>query len=92
MERGNKASEPGRQSDEQRALALALENRFVTSLTSLVVTTAQTTTLASLSDVVDHGRPDEPPVITSYMVPMGRPGSTTTTTEPPSTPASARCE
>ena len=102
MERGNKSSEPGRQSDEQRALALALENRFVTSLTSLVVTTAQTTTLASLSDVVDQGLSERTVTVMHSPVPSGassdayyprgRPGSTTTTTEPPSTPASARCE
>ena len=102
VERGNKASEPRRQSDEQRALALALENRFVTSLTSLVVTTAQTTTLASLSDVVDHGMSDRTVTVMHSPVPSGgssdayyprgRPVSTTTTTEPPSTPTSARCE
>jgi len=51
LKRGNKAEREGLDDDNSRALQLALANNFVTSLTSLVVTTAQNgTTLASVGD------------------------------------------
>merc|ERR550517_724628 len=51
LKRGNKAEREGLDDDNSRALQLALANNFVTSLTSLVVTTAQNgTTLASLGN------------------------------------------
>ena len=55
LKRGNKAGREGLEDDDARALQLALDNNFVTSLTSLVVTTAQNgTTLASLgNDIVE---------------------------------------
>ena len=55
LKRGNKAEREGLEDDDARALQLALDNNFVTSLTSLVVTTAQNgTTLASLgNDIVE---------------------------------------
>jgi len=51
IKRGNKDARAGFADDETRAVQLALDNNFVTSLTSLVVTTAQNgTTLASLGN------------------------------------------
>jgi len=53
IKRGNKAERAGLEDDDTRALRLALANNFVTSLTSLVVTTAQNgTTLASLGNEI----------------------------------------
>ena len=53
IKRDNKAERAGLLDDDKRALRLALDNNFVTSLTSLVVTTAQNgTTLASLGDEI----------------------------------------
>merc|ERR1711963_1273058 len=53
IKRGNKAERAGLADDETRALRLALDNNFLTSLTSLVVTTAQNgTTLASLGNEI----------------------------------------
>ena len=53
IKRGNKAERAGLEDDDTRALQLALANNFVTSLTSLVVTTAQNgTTLASLGNEI----------------------------------------
>ena len=53
IKRGNKDARAGFADDETRAVQLALDNNFVTSLTSLVVTTAQNgTTLASLGNEI----------------------------------------
>merc|ERR1712172_300022 len=53
IKRDNKAERAGLEDDDTRALQLALANNFVTSLTSLVVTTAQNgTTLASLGNEI----------------------------------------
>merc|ERR1712012_773318 len=58
LKRGNKAEREGLDDDESRALQLALANNFVTSLTSLVVTTAQNdTTLASVGDELVQNTP-----------------------------------
>ena len=58
LKRGNKAEREGLDDDDSRALQLALANNFVTSLTSLVVTTAQNdTTLASVGDELDQDTP-----------------------------------
>merc|ERR1712212_258740 len=58
IKRGNKAEREGLLDDDTRALRLALDNNFVTSLTSLVVTTAQNgTTLASLGNEISQDFP-----------------------------------
>merc|ERR1712223_348891 len=58
LKRGNKAEREGLDDDNSRALQLALANNFVTSLTSLVVTTAQNdTTLASVGDELVQDTP-----------------------------------
>merc|ERR1711962_1757311 len=58
LKRGNKAEREGLDDDNIRALQLALANNFVTSLTSLVVTTAQNdTTLASVGDELVQDTP-----------------------------------
>ena len=58
LKRGNKAEREGLDDDDSRALQLALANNFVTSLTSLVVTTAQNdTTLASVGDELVQDTP-----------------------------------
>merc|ERR1719495_194613 len=58
LKRGNKAEREGLDDDESRALQLALANKFVTSLTSLVVTTTQNdTTLASVGDELVQDTP-----------------------------------
>merc|ERR1711963_511801 len=58
LKRGNKAEREGLDDDDSRALQLALANNFVTSLTSLVVTTAQNdTTLASVGDELVQNTP-----------------------------------
>merc|ERR1712055_240784 len=58
LKRGNKAEREGMDDDDSRALQLALANNFVTSLTSLVVTTAQNdTTLASVGDELVQDTP-----------------------------------
>ena len=58
LKRGNKAEREGLDDDDSRALQLALANNFVTTLTSLVVTTAQNdTTLASVGDELVQDTP-----------------------------------
>merc|ERR1711963_1197128 len=58
LKRGNKAEREGLDDDNIRALQLALANNFVTSLTSLVVTTAQNdTTIASVGDELVQNTP-----------------------------------
>merc|ERR1712004_611828 len=58
LKRGDKAEREGLDDDNSRALQLALANNFVTSLTSLVVTTAQNdTTLASVGDELVQDTP-----------------------------------
>merc|ERR1711963_1066313 len=58
LKRGNKAEREGLDDDNIRALQLALANNFVTSLTSLVVTTAQNdTTIASVGDELVQDTP-----------------------------------
>jgi len=67
IKRGNKAEREGLADDDTRALRLALDNNFVTSLTSLVVTTAQNgTTLASLGNEIGQDFPSR----RSYGYPM----------------------
>ena len=59
LKRADKADEVGKESDEERALRLALANNFVTSVTSLVVTSADSgTTLASLGGPEEQDAPD----------------------------------
>jgi len=67
IKRGNKAEREGLLDDDKRALRLALDNNFVTSLTSLVVTTAQNgTTLASLGDEIVQDFPSRRNYMSSY--------------------------
>jgi uncharacterized protein YegL len=67
IKRGNKAERAGLLDDDKRALRLALDNNFVTSLTSLVVTTAQNgTTLASLGDEIVQDFPSRRNYMSSY--------------------------
>jgi uncharacterized protein YegL len=67
IKRDNKAERAGLLDDDKRALRLALDNNFVTSLTSLVVTTAQNgTTLASLGDEIVQDFPSRRNYMSSY--------------------------